>query len=241
VLAGEAAPRSAAEVDGLLARAETLFARRGAPEVREASRTWLSAAASDASRTEGLVGAARAGVWLADHETDSGDREDAATRAVDAAHLCLRAAPGSAACAYWLAAALGVQARERPSTGLSALPRIVEEFTRAAQADPSYDEAGPDRALALVYVRAPGWPTGPGDPDKGLQHARKAVALRGDYPPNRMALAEALRATDDVDASRAAWEEARATARVLAGGGDPDAPEWIRDCDAAIGSLPERR
>src|SRR5206468_9879056 len=102
----------------------------------------------------------------------------AATRAVQAAQWCERVSAEKPECQYWLGAALGVQAREKPSTGLSALPMIVEAFKRAAVADPALEDGGPERALALLYARAPGWPTGPGDPDLGLEHARKAVEVR---------------------------------------------------------------
>ena len=38
-------------------------------------------------------------------------------------------------------------------------------FHSAAEGDPTIEDGGPDRALALTYLRAPGWPTGPGAPD----------------------------------------------------------------------------
>jgi hypothetical protein len=96
------------------------------------------------------------------------------------------------------------------------------------------EEAGPDRALALLYARAPGWPTGPGDPDLSLEHARKAVAIRPEFPPNQLALAEALAATDDREASRRTYELALKMAREFAGRGDKDAPEWIEEGETAL-------
>src|SRR5262249_38588973 len=78
---------------------------------------------------------------------------------------------------------------------LSALPEIEAAFKRAASRAPDLEGAGADRALALLYLRAPGWPAGPGDPDLGLEHAKKAVAARADLPPHQLALAEAPAAT----------------------------------------------
>jgi hypothetical protein len=175
--------RSQEEVTGLLARAEVLFSQRDLEAVREAAAIFLDAAAADTARTEGLVGAARAEVWLAEHDPDPAPRKRATTEAVHAAQWCEQIAPRSAVCAHWLGAALGVQAREQPLTGIAALPRIKEAFERAAGGEPTLEEAGPDRALALFYLRAPGWPGGPGDSELGLEHARKAVALRPEYPP----------------------------------------------------------
>jgi tetratricopeptide (TPR) repeat protein len=225
---------SAVGVDLLLGRAEELFATRDLAQIQAASRVWLQAAAADGSRIEGLVGAVRALVWITDHDSDPRAREEAATEAVQAAQWCGRAAPDEPACDYWLGAALGVQARERSSTALSALPMIEAAFRRAAAAAPALDDAGPDRALALLYVRAPGWPTGPGDADQGLEHARKAAALRPDHPPNLLALAEALSATGDRDASRESCRRALDLARDRAGKGDRDAPEWIQEAEKAL-------
>jgi tetratricopeptide (TPR) repeat protein len=127
-----------------------------------------------------------------------------------------------------------VQARERRSTGLDALPQIEQAFKRAAVEAPSLEEGGPDRALALLYLRAPGWPTGPGDPDLGLMHARKAVQLSPAYPPNQLALAEALKATGDAEESASTYQRALDLARSRAAARDPDASEWIEEAEKAL-------
>lgn len=230
--------RSPEEVAGLLARAEALFSRRDLQGAREAAEVFLDAAAADTTRTEGLTGAARAGVWLTEHDPDPSSRERAATEAVQAAQWCERIAPASAVCAYWLGAALGVQARERPLRATSALPRIREAFGRAAAGEPTQEEAGPDRALALFYLRAPGWPSGPGDPGLGLEHARKAVVLSPEYPPNLLALAEALQAAGDPAAARQALGTALQIARRAAASRDPDAQDWIREAERLRAEFP---
>ena len=227
------------EVAGLLAHAEELFSRRDPGVVSEAAQIFLAAAAADPTRTEGLIGAAHAGVWLTEHDADPSSRETAATQAVHAAQWCERIAPSSAVCAYWLGAALGVQARERPLTAISALPRIREEFERAARDAPTLDEGGPDRALALFYLRAPGWPSGPGDPELGLEHARKSVALSPEYAPNLLALAEALRVTGDPAGARRAIEAAMGSAQRAAASKDPDAPAWVREGERLRGEVSE--
>jgi tetratricopeptide (TPR) repeat protein len=234
-LAGGAPPADAAEAARLLSQAEALFAERDVEKADAAARLYLRAAAAEDATIEALLGAVRADVWLTDHESDPAARGRAAAAAVDAAQWCARKAPADAACDYWMGAALGVQARERPSTGLSALPQIERAFQSALRADPGIDEAGPDRALALLYLRAPGWPGGPGDPQAGLEHARAAVARRPDYPPNQLALAEALRATGDEQESRAAYGRALALGRDMADRGDRDAPEWVAEAGKGLG------
>ena len=226
----------------LAAQADALFSERapdaaGVEKVRLAARTWLRAASADGARVDSLVAAARAEVWLTDHEADAARREEAARAAVEAAQWCGRTAPSEPACDYWLGAALGVQARERPATGMSALPQIEKAFLRARDARPDLDDAGPDRALALLYLRAPGWPTGPGDPDLGLRHARQALALKPDYPPNLLALGEALVKTGDGAAGRDAFHRAMALARERAAAGDRDAPEWVEEARKSLGGV----
>jgi tetratricopeptide (TPR) repeat protein len=235
-LAGGAPPADAAEAAALLSRADALLAERDAGKAGTAALLFLRAATADGAPIEALLGAVRAEVWLTDHESDPGARGRAAATAVEAAQWCARKAPADPACDYWLGAALGVQARERPATGLSALPEIERAFQSALRTNPELDEAGPDRALALLYLRAPGWPTGPGNADVGLDHARAAVALRPGHPPNQLALAEALLATGDSDGSRLAYRRALDLAREMADGGDRDAPEWVAEAERGLGN-----
>ena len=234
-LAGGAPSAGRAEAAELLLRAEALFAERDVDKAGAAAGLYLRAATADDAPIEALLGAVRADVWLTDHVSDPEARGRAAAAAVEASQWCARKAPADPACDYWLGAALGVQARERPATGLSALPEIERAFQRALRTDPEIDEAGPDRALALLYLRAPGWPAGPGDPEVGLEHARAAVARRPGHPPNRLALAEALRASGDAPGSRAAYGRALALALEMAEKGDRDAPEWVAEAEKALG------
>jgi hypothetical protein len=233
--AGDAAPGVRAlpqDVDALLAEGEARFAKRpDTDEVRAARRAFLTAAQADETRVEGLLGLARATSWLIEHEPDAAERERLAVVAIEAAQWCGRRAPGRAACDYALAQALGQQARERPSTSRDGLEKMVRALERAAAADPALDLGGPDRVLALVRLRAPGWPLGPGDAEGGLASAEKAVALAPDHPPNQLALAEALARNGRGREAGAVYERARALAREREAGGDPDAPEWAAEAE----------
>jgi hypothetical protein len=222
------------EVDALLAQGDAFFARRTVPSARDAQGEFTAAAAADPARRDALVKAIATWVWLTDHEPGSAERLDAAARAVQAAQWCGRRWPDAASCDYWRGAALGVQARERPSTGLSALPEIEAAFKRAAERAPLLEEAGPDRALALLYLRAPGWPTGPGDPALGLLHARRAVELSPDHPPNHLALGEALTANGEPEAGEV-FRRARTLAQRIQGPREAEAREWIDEASRALG------
>ena len=97
--------------------------------------------------------------------------------------------------------------------GRSLLKSMLDSLSSADAVDPNYDRAGPSRVRALVLIRAPGWPLGPGDADAGLDSARRAVGLRPQYPPNLLALAEALSKTGDAGGARDAYAKARDAAR----------------------------
>jgi hypothetical protein len=85
-----------------------------------------------------------------------------------------------------------------------------------------------------LLLRAPGWPTGPGDPEAGLAHARKADELVPDSPQNLLALGEALAANGSPEPARLAYTRAGSLADAMAARGDPDAREWA---DAAARAL----
>jgi hypothetical protein len=160
----------------------------------------------------------------------SASRRDAiAQQAVAAGQRCERAAPGAPACEYALAIALGLQARERPTTVHQGLEQMAARLRRVAAADPRLDRGGPDRVMALLLLRAPGWPLGPGDPEEGLAAARRAVALYPDHAPNQLALAEALVANGEKASGRDAARRAAALAEAAEAAGDPDAAGWRRD------------
>lgn len=233
-LSGGNGAHTGASYDRALADAALLWMERTPDSVRQASLAFLRIAESNPDRIEPLREAVRAEVWLADRAPDEASRREAAVRAVQAAQWCGRRSPDDPACDYWLAVALGVQARERRATGLDALPRIVELLERAAEAAPRIEHAGPHRVLALVLLRAPGWPRGPGDPDLALEYARSAVEIDPGYPPNRLCLAEALRETEDLAGSVNAYREAESAARRSA---DPDATRWVDTAAEGLASL----
>ncbi|HET9552284.1 MAG TPA: hypothetical protein VFP50_04895 [Anaeromyxobacteraceae bacterium] len=173
-----------------------------------------------------------------EHEPSDERRAALSVEAVEAGQRCAAAAPADPACDYALGVALGVQARERPSTVRKGLAEMVKRLEAAAAADPKLDQAGPDRVLALVLVRAPGWPVGPGDPDAGLARARRAVALFPDHAPNQLALAEALLATGGAAEGQAAARRGLDLAVKAAAAGEQDADGWVRDAGRLLRGAP---
>jgi tetratricopeptide (TPR) repeat protein len=228
----------ASDPAAILRDADAAWGRRpDAGAVRDAEALYLQAAQADSKDVTALIGAARVKAWLADHQSDSKHREEIAVSCVQTAQWCGKRQPENAGCNYWLAIAVGLQAREIRATADDGLKKMVPLLERAIDEDASYDQGGPERILALVLVRAPGWPLGPGDPELAIEHAKKAVALAGDYPPNVLALGEALMAMKDRPGAREAYGRARKLAESQKGGGDPDAPEWIAQADQALAKI----
>ena len=195
---------------------------RPAPPVQNAAPTTVSA----------LAAAIEADAARSDHESDAKVRGDLASEADRDADACLAREPQAAACLYGRAVAWGLQARAHPTHAGEFLNNMLNVLTQAESADPNYDEAGPARVRSLVLIRAPGWPLGPGDADAGLIAARRAVSLRPQYPPNLLALAEALAKTGDANGARENYQRARDAAQALPAAADRD--EWLRDADQGL-------
>jgi len=224
----------AASARQLCSEAREAYARRpDLASVKRAESLFLEAAVADGASIEGLVGAVEVKGWLVEHERDGDTRAALARSAVEAAQWCDRRAPGHFECDYALALGLGLQARENPSTANDALKIIVERLRGAIRKDARLDRGGPHRVLALLLLRAPGWPAGPGDPEEALAQARAAVALFPDFPPNQIVLSEALRANDLTAEARAAAE--RALTLAARATGEPDAHDWSAEAAAELG------
>jgi len=218
-------------VDELARRAEVEFAQRTVTSVREAADLWTRIAVRQPTGIEALQSAVRARIWLSETVEDPAGRSREAVDAVRTAQSCDIRSPGSPTCAYWLGAALGVQARENRSTALDALKRMESLFRQAAEEAPLVAAGGPDRALGSLYARAPAWPAGQGDPDRAVNHALRAVTLAPEHPPNYLVAAEALRVAGDRGRAITYLDQGLAVARRRHDAGDPDAPRWIREME----------
>jgi tetratricopeptide (TPR) repeat protein len=226
------APPPEAGATELLARADEAWSRRAdIAQAGTAEQLYLQAARADPRNAAAYAGAVRAKAFRMGREKDGGKRGQLAADAVAVGQLCEQDAAPSALCDYWLAAALGLQARERSATGHDALPHMVDLLHRAAAADPALDRGGPHRVLAILLLRAPGWPMGPGDPEGALPQAQAAARIEPSYPPNQLALAEALRKNGHAGEARAAYAEAL---RLASADADPDAAGWADEARAAI-------
>ena len=208
------------------------FAPRRAAPAPVVQGSAPAADSANASSIEERAAAIKAAAERSDHEADSKGRAALASAASNTADACLVLDPGAAACQYGKAVATGLEARVHPASAVGLLGSMLQNLGNAEAADPNYDKAGPARVRALVLIRAPGWPLGPGDTDAGLAAARRAVALQPDYPPNVLALAEALSKTGDANGARENYAHARELAQSSASG--PERDDWLREAEAGL-------
>ncbi|HVW68324.1 MAG TPA: tetratricopeptide repeat protein [Steroidobacteraceae bacterium] len=181
---------------------------------------------------EELAAAIKADSRRSDKETDGKARLQLAQEANGYAASCIAQAPQAAACLYGQGVAQGLDAQAHPTRALPLLKSMLQSLSSAEAADPSYDEGGPARVQALVLARAPGWPVGPGDADAAVEAARRAVSVRPDYPPNLLALGEALAKTGDPNEARDAYAKARDAAQALPPGEDRDG--WVAEAERGL-------
>jgi len=85
--------------------------------------------------------------------------------------------------------------------------------------------------LALVLLRAPAWPAGPGDPEAGLDEAKAAVAAVPEAAENQLALAEAFAANGSVGEAHAAYQKA---AELASSAHEPEAAGWLADARTGL-------
>lgn len=183
-----------------------------------------------------LIASIASAAQRSEHESDPRVRTELADAARHAAEACIQAAPNDVGCLYGRAVALGLEAKEHPTRAPSILNDMLASLERAEALEPSYDNAAPARVQALVLIRAPGWPLGPGDPERGLAAARRAADLRPAYPPNLLALAEAQAKQGAVADARASYARALDAASRLSG--NADQAEWLHAAERGLSSVP---
>jgi tetratricopeptide (TPR) repeat protein len=132
---------------------------------------------------------ARAAFDLGDLATNSNERADIAQQGIAACKQALANNPGSAPLHYYLGLNQGQLARTRGLSALKLVDQMELEFTRAIELDASFDYAGPDRTLGLLYRDAPALGS-IGSRPKARVHLQRAVELVPNYPENRLSLIE---------------------------------------------------
>lgn len=152
---------------------------------------------------------------LADSARDRTERADIAQQGIAACRLALTRDSNSAPAHYYLGMNLGQLARTKGLSALKIVNEMQQEFSLARLLDETFDYAGPDRNLGLLYRDTPAV-LSIGNRSQGRQHLQRAVALASSYPENRLNLIEAFikwgevaEARTEFTALEAIWPAAR--------------------------------
>ena len=151
---------------------------------------------------------ARACFDFADLATNDIQRAAIARQGIAACRELLARKTNSAPGHYYLAMNEGQLAQaEAPSLNAYGLVRQMEhEFKTAADLDPSFDYAGPERCLGLLYRDAPGWPFSIGSHRKAREWLEQAAKFAPAYPENHLNLAESFLQWHETDNARSELE-----------------------------------
>jgi tetratricopeptide (TPR) repeat protein len=161
---------------------------------------------------------------LADILPGNARRAVVAQEGIDACKKALVQAPDSAPLHYYLGLNLGELARTKTLGALRLVDQMEKEFLKSIELDASFDYAGAERSLGMLYRDAPALAS-IGSKSKARTHLQRALALAPGYPENRLDMVESELKWGDRKAARRelkvldeGWEAARSE---LAG------PDWI--------------
>jgi len=203
----QALPGTIAE---LVHEAESSFDRCGPVDAVQRSLAATEVAlASVPDHPEASLHAARAAAWLLefDESLDPAAKRDLAGRGVGYAETALAAGGESVETVFLVGALLGLQLEAaRVPLAPGKLGRVHEHFERAVELDPSFSDGAPLRALGTLLVKAPSWPAGPGDVERGVELLTRAVLEHRDDPANHYYLGEALLADGQRDQALASLQ-----------------------------------
>lgn len=171
---------------------------------------------------------------LAERETDPDKRDKLAAEGVAFAETSIASGgEGDGAVHYYLAANLGLAVRDHLTLAMDSLARLEGEMKKAVALNPDIDDGGPLRLLGTLYIKAPAWPNGIGDRDKGLDLLTKAMTKFPGHPLNHLFYAEAILAVDDEDAAERAKAAFAQGEKLLAQGNwGYSRPSWEKEFDA---------
>jgi hypothetical protein len=132
---------------------------------------------------------------------------------------------------YWEGMCLGNAVRHNAFTAVKSLPKLERTLTEAIEGAPDVDDGGPLRVMGMLYIKAPAWPQGIGDVDRGLELLDEAVDQHPDHPLNHLFLAMGLWEVEE-DHDAAAGGFAAAMAHMKAARWAHVAPFWREEAAA---------
>lgn len=126
---------------------------------------------------------------LADLVPGNARRAEIAQEGIEACKRGLEQAPSSAQLHYYLGLNLGELARTKSLGALRLVDQMEREFIKSIELDSSFDYAGAERSLGMLYRDAPSFAS-IGSKSKARIHLQRALELAPRYPENRLEVLE---------------------------------------------------
>jgi tetratricopeptide (TPR) repeat protein len=184
---------------------------------RRAEKFYLASRAQfhqQSTNSEAAVQFARACFDWAEFAKDDDQRESIANEGIAVCRQLVAREPDLAPAHYYLGMNLAQLARTKSLGALKIVGEMERVFSKVLVLDKTYDFAGADRNLGLLYLEVPSFSIG--DKKKARKHLQDAVQLAADYPENHLLLLDAyLRwgeknwALAEVEALNKLWPKAK--------------------------------
>ena len=151
--------------------------------------TYKEAIAIRADEYEVLWEAARSCVWLGNYGPEE-KRKDYVKQGLEYVNTAVKLKPKGEEGLFYHGALAGKLADLDFMYGADGV-KILEGRMRQLIANKStFIYGGPDRVLAMLYMRAPGAPLSVGDYDKALTHMQRALTIEPHWLENQLSMAE---------------------------------------------------
>ena len=180
---------------------------------------------------------ARSLFWLAQYGEDK-QRLPLGRDAVRHAERMIELRPDRVEGHYFRAGSLGLVLQHDPSAGLKRLPEVVASLERAIEINGRFYRAAPHLALGAILLKAPPFPTGPGDLDAALENLEQAVKLAPRWPENWLWLADAKLADGDLAGAK---QDAKRAQVLLEGMNGVEAGAWRSKANSILRQIREKR
>lgn len=152
-----------------------------------------------------------------------------ASEGIAACRAAIKTSPANAPSHYYLGLNLGQLAQTKSIGALKLVRQMEDTWLTARTLDESFDFAGADRSLGILYSECPRPPLSIGSRDKARRAFERSIKLAPEHPDNRIYFAETLvkwgddeNAREQLKAIDALWDDARKRLS-----GDEWASAWI--------------
>ena len=171
------------------ARGAFLKDPRDVKTVEISAQKYSEAIAIRAEDYESLWEAARSCLWLACYGPED-QRKAYVQRGLEYANTAVQVKPRGEEGLFYHGALAGRLAALDFSYSIDGIKIIESRMLQLIEAHSTYLYGGPDRVLAVLYMRAPAAPLGVGDYDKALIHMQRAVNVESHWLENQLYMAE---------------------------------------------------